>query len=448
MLGLGWLTLRQAEEALANGRLEEAHRLLGQSEVQGHKGTAPLLAQLVNRLVNRGHQHLNHDDAAAAWNDLRLAEKIGSTDPGPAQLRQALTRLALADVRKLLEAGEPARALPMLAQLLQTPLPQADIQLLEEMAKGWMLARDLASRGEFALALETVDRIQHLVTPCPAALERFRHDLKVRRPVVANVLVQLFEAVDQARWRDVIGLADQVLGHAPQHAEARKARARAWKAIEPAVPDIPAAVEESLPSPRFLLWIDGAGGYLVCLGSRIKLGQAAPETAVEVPLFADIARTHVILTRDAEGYLLEAVRSVQVNGQVAERALLKSGDRITLGTSCQLQFRQPVPISATARLDLTSNHRLPLAVDGVIVMADTLVVGPSGQAHVTIPDMAQPVILFRQKEGLGVRYAGNLIVDGQQCRERANLGSKSRVQGDDFALAVEPIPDAGRWCGE
>ena len=37
MLGFAWLALRQAQEALDRGRLEEAQRLLGQNCLQGHK---------------------------------------------------------------------------------------------------------------------------------------------------------------------------------------------------------------------------------------------------------------------------------------------------------------------------------------------------------------------------------------------------------------------------
>jgi hypothetical protein len=442
MLGLGWLTIRQAQEALDNGRLEEAHRLLCQPEVQGHKGASPLLRQIAKNLVDRGEQHLRHDDPAAAWNDLRLAEKIAGSERGVARLRQALTKLGLEETHKLLDAGEPARALETLSQLQHGAVRQADSQLLEELAKGWLLARDLAGRGEFAMALETVDRIRLLAARAPVALERFRTDLSDRRPAFVALLVQLHEAMDTKRWRLVVSLSDQVLALAPQHGEARKARGQAWRAIEPAPLPSPGPPEETPRSPRFLLWIDGAGGYLVCLGARITIGQAAPDVAVDVPVLADIARTHVALTRDTEGYFLEAVRSVLVNGERSDKALLHPGDRITLGACCQLQFRQPVPVSATARLDVVSGHRLPLAVDGVLLMADTLVLGPSTQAHVTIPDIRQPVILFRQKEGLGVRFVGNLVVDGQPCRERATLGPNSRVQGDDFAFAVEPIPGA------
>ena len=123
----------------------------------------------------------------------------------------------------------------------------------------------------------------------------------------------------------------------------------------------------------------------------------------------------------------------------ADRALLQSGDRITLGGSCQIKFRQPVPVSASARLDIVSGHRLPLTVDGVILMADTLVLGPGLQVHVAMPDLGQPIVLYRQKEGLGVRYAGEFYVDGQLCRERGTLRPNSTVTAEDFAFAIEPV---------
>jgi hypothetical protein len=104
-----------------------------------------------------------------------------------------------------------------------------------------------------------------------------------------------------------------------------------------------------------------------------------------------------------------------------------------------LQFRQPVPVSASARLDFVSGHRLPLAVDAILLMADTLVLGPGAQAHVQAPDLEYPVILYRHKEGLGVRYSGSLAVDGVPCRERGVLGAASRVRAGDFTFALEPL---------
>src|SRR5919204_3789912 len=125
-----------------------------------------------------------------------------------------------------------------------------------------------------------------------------------------------------------MGGSGGAVARAPQHAEPRGVRGRAWKAVEPitvvagpAAPEPPAPPEPPAGKrdPQFLLWIDGVGGYLVCLGNRITLGQATPETTVDVPLFADVSRLHAALTRDTEGYLLEAMRSAQVNGEPAEK---------------------------------------------------------------------------------------------------------------------------------
>ena len=112
---------------------------------------------------------------------------------------------------------------------------------------------------------------------------------------------------------------------------------------------------------------------------------------------------------------------------------------IRLGTSVELEFRQPSPASATARLAVVSRHRLPLAVDGVILMAETCIVGPSPQAHIPAPDLAEPVILYRQGTSLWCRAAGTFEVDGRPCASRAPLTLQSSVLGEGFSFSMEPV---------
>jgi tetratricopeptide (TPR) repeat protein len=445
MFGLGWLAIRQAREALKNGRLEEAHRLLNQPAVEGHKQSWELLQQVAQGFAERGERHLRREDRAAAWNDLLLAEQIGADENAALALRQALVRAALAEVRALLEAGEAARAIEVSAQLRDRAVRQPELASLEEAARGWAHGRELAGRGEFAQALQELDRARRLLPAPVAVLEKLRNDLEQEGQAFAGLLIRLHEAAKRGEWHEVMQLAERTLAIAPHHAEARKARTQAWKAIEPAtvVAPRPAAPPQAAPCPAaaksFLLWVDGVGGYLVCLGNRVTLGQAIPDATVDVPIFADVSRLHATLTRDSEGYVLEASRTMQVNGRPAVRTLLHTGDRVTLGSCCQLQFHQPVPISASARVDLVSGHRLKLAVDAVLLMADTLVLGPGPQAHVVMPDLKQPVILFRAKEGLGIRCDGSMSIDGHVYHQRGTLGPAANVAGDDFALAVEPV---------
>jgi FHA domain-containing protein len=188
-----------------------------------------------------------------------------------------------------------------------------------------------------------------------------------------------------------------------------------------------------------VLWIDGVGGYLVCLSHRVTLGQALTDTPVDIALIADVSRHHATIQRDPEGYFLEAPRKVQINGQQAEKALLRSGDRITLGNSCQLQFWQPVAVSTSARLDMVSGHRFAEPVQGVILMADTLVIGPQTQAHVQAPDMTDSLILYRKKNGLAARWPGVLTINGTKYQERGPLDPGSTLVTDQISLALERV---------
>jgi tetratricopeptide (TPR) repeat protein len=448
MFGFAWLAIRQAREALKHGRLEEAHRLLAQPAIRDHRATNELLAQLVRRYVERGERQLKLDDAEGAWRDLLQAEQLDTAEKSVDRFRQTLIRLGLAEIRALLQTGEIQRADEAVARLRERRVRSPELQVLEESARDWLQARELADHGEFALALDAVERVRRRLPERPTVLERFTADLDHHRKIFPGLLVRLHEAADTGRWREVIELGEQVLTLAPQHAEARKARMRAWKAIEPvtiAVPGPDASSNgEALPCdslpPRFLLWIDGVGGYLVCLGTRITFGQAIHDGHVDVPLVADVSRLHASLTRDPEGYVLEAVRPIQVNGRETTRALLQTGDRLTLGASCQLQFHLPVPISATARLDLVSGHRLPLSVDASLLMADTLVLGDGPQVHINVPDLNPPLVLFRQKDTLGIRYKGKLCINGHTSGDRLLLSDlQATVSGENISFALEPV---------
>jgi hypothetical protein len=182
------------------------------------------------------------------------------------------------------------------------------------------------------------------------------------------------------------------------------------------------------------------GGYLVCLDDRIVLGRAGPESPADVPLMGDISRNHATLVRSGEGYMLQAHQPSFLNGKpVADQSVLRDGDVIRLGSTVELEFRQPSPVSATARLAIVSRHRLPIAVDGVLLMAETCIVGGSGQAHIPAPALKDPVVLYRQGNALWCRGPGSFDVDGRTCAARAPLTLQSSVLGDGFSFSLEPL---------
>jgi tetratricopeptide (TPR) repeat protein len=445
MFGFAWLTLRQAREAIKTGRLDEALRLLRLPTLQNHCRTGELLVRLAAAYVERGERHLKREDVEQAWSDLLLAEGLQTGEKSNDRLRQALTRLGLAELRALILAGDPARAEECVARLRHRGVTSGELGVLDEGLRLWARARDLAGQGNLAPAVEAAAHASRLLGVNPR-LEAFQAELLKNRTRLPELLARLNEAALGGRWNEVLERAEAVLAVAPQHAEARALRGRAWHAVGPVTVALPATesdegtrdgAEDPLPS-RFWLWIDGVGGYLVCGGNRLTFGQALPDARVDVPLVADVSRLHATLSRDPEGYVLEAVRPVQVNNATTTRALLQSNDRVTLGTTCQFLFRLPVPGNSTARLDLVSGHRLPTSVDGVLLLSETLLLGPTAQSLVAIADLKRPVVLFRHRDGLGLRPSGEMSVNGQPCNGRTILPPAATVRGEDVSFAVEP----------
>jgi hypothetical protein len=465
LLGFGWLSLKQAQDALLAGRLDDARRILESPCVRHHRRGWEVLHQVAEAFVLRGEKKNQKNDPTGAWSDLLKAEQLGLDDASTAGLRQSLTALGLREIRLLLEAGEAARAVEAVAQMRDRRATPPELDALDEAAKAFVAAADQADRGEFSLAIETMHRVQRLVPGAAKAVERTLFALHERHARFKELLPGLHEAGRARRWQEVVRVAEELLGVAPLHAEAKNLRGRAWKAIEPptvivarqAVDDEKEADANAVQKPAaeqqpahaeqdalksFYLWIDGVGGYLVCLGNRVTLGQATPESTVDVPLMADVSRLHAALVRDSEGYLLHALRPVRVNGKVVEKSLLRNSDRLTLGDCCQLHFRVPAPVSASARLDLYSGHRPRLAVDAVLLMADTLILGPGQQVHVQMPDVTQSIVLFRHKEGVGIRSSAAFAINGQSAQQRGVLKPGDHVASEEFSLTLESVGSA------
>ena len=477
-----WLTVRQVRQALRRGDPESAQKLLGPFVSDGYRKAASVLPEVARGYRLRAEKHLRNDDPDASWKDLLAAEGLNSPHPELAHLRTTLVKLGVAECRAALLAGNPLRVIETYARLKQRSAYHPDFAWLEDAAKDWLLAMETADRGDFSAAAGILDRAKGKV---PAALhdgfDEFRVKLNARREQFREATVKLHEAAAGGRWAEVLRYGDLVTAVAPHHRDARSLIARAWDVLpaaplgvtragvvelawaggnpEPAhdaltVSYNPAEATNGLPlarrasavetSPaglpkRFVLWIDGVGGYLVCLGARVGFGQATGGAPVDVPLFADVSRMHAELSRDGEGYVLESGREILLNGEPTKRAPLAAGDRVTLGGTCQFVFHQPVPISPSARLELVSGHRLPLAVDGILVMAENLILGPTGPVHVAMPAAADNIILYRGKDGIGIRFAGPFKIDNQPHQNRAPLPIPAFVTSESFSFAVEPV---------
>lgn len=509
-----WLTFRQASDAVTGGRPEDAHRLIEPLLAEGYRKAWRLARDVVRGYCQRARRALDRDSPEAAWHDLLAAEALNTGEKCVGDLRLTLTRFGLVQARGALEAGRPLEVIETVTRLHDRGMRHPELARAVEAAQDWVLAAELADRGDFLLALSDLGRIRDKLNCPPTGLNRFRAEVEARHNRFREAVARLYDAAESRRWREALAAAEEVLADAPEHREAQVIRARAWQAAHPetrdyvptsspgladaavspvdlfgatrageaeqeptphsvddgdrdrprpvgtraaarlltppTIPSAPAAARAAPPlsgpgtsglPKRFLLWVDGVGGYLVCPAPRVTFGLATPDGPVDVPLYADVSRLHAEVSRDGEGYVIESGKGVLVNGQEVGRAVLTAGDRLTLGSTCQFMFHRPVSVSSTARLELTSGHRLTLPVDGVLLMGNELILGPGPQVHIPVSDSPVRVLLYRSKDGIGVRVEGDreFRVGDRPHTDRALLTFPSVVSTDTFAFAVEPV---------
>ncbi len=489
-----WLTLRQAREALQAGQPDEAQRLLLPYAAQGYRKAQRLIREVARAYLDRAERNLRADQVDAAWAELLAAEALNTGEPRALPLRGTLTRHGLNGVSTSLEVGQPLQALRLLGVLRDRAVRDPQLNQWEDVARSWVLGAEQANRGDFGAAkVNLAAAAAGLTPPRDAAVAQQRLDLDTREERFARSMPHLMAAAAHEDWRQVVEAADAILLVAPDHREVRTLRANAWQELEPSsrvyrgepvallavaggiglaarsswrretgayvgprivVPRPGSSGEFAVPPgaplpAQFLLWVDGVGGYLVCLGDRVTLGQATADAPPDVPLFAPIAGLHAEIVRDAQGgYLIESARETTVNGGPATRCALRPGDRITLGASCQLVFHRPAATSNTARLELASGHRLPWAVNEVLLMDQTLILGTGEQVHVRLPDDRDPdapdappyrVLLHRTQGGLAVKCPGKFRVESRPETDRAPLPLPASVQTDRVTFTLEPI---------
>lgn len=192
--------------------------------------------------------------------------------------------------------------------------------------------------------------------------------------------------------------------------------------------------------PRFILWIDSVGGYLVCTHDEVVIGQAVPESHIAIPILGDLARNHLKLIRTSEGYVLEPIGYVRVNGtEMAGNSLLRNGDRIELTGGIIINFVKPHPLSATVRLDFESPHRTSPWSDAVLLMAESCVLGPNRRNHVVCPGWSEDLVFFRKNRQLFCKSLRPVKVDGSIIEGTGVLRPDSYLEGDDFSMTFEPF---------
>ena len=196
---------------------------------------------------------------------------------------------------------------------------------------------------------------------------------------------------------------------------------------------------------RFLLWVDGVGAWLLCLGDRVTIGgPGGSGEGADITLLANLSRRHAAIDRSGEAYVLQAIGSARVNNRGVENQTdLNHNYQIFLGENVRLQYRHPSPLSRTATLEFLSDHRPAQSVDGVILMDDTCLLGPGIDNHVRCPDWDNNVLLFRRDGEFRCKVSGQMLINGRPAEPGSSFAIGDVVTGPDGRFRLEPLDAYG-----
>ena len=209
---------------------------------------------------------------------------------------------------------------------------------------------------------------------------------------------------------------------------------------------------------RWLLWVDGVGGYMLLPGDDWTIGGPSGSEDSEICIQGDLSRREACIRRQGSDYILQPLGTVLLGGRRLSRpAELRDGDLITLGSGAvdsgatrplrpmdgnplrgaRLEFSRPHPLSASARLRLDSRHKTRPRADGIILLADTCVLGPARGSHIVTPEAECEVILVQRGDQWYCRSAGGTEIDGETRQGRVAIPIGTRVESGGLAFTLE-----------
>ena len=191
---------------------------------------------------------------------------------------------------------------------------------------------------------------------------------------------------------------------------------------------------------KFMVWIDGVGGYLVCGQAEHQLGQAIADTDVSIPLRGDIDRKHATIKSVDGNHVLRPLGQIHIDQrQIEQPVVLNSGQVFRMGQLVAMKYRKPHPFSATAVLEFESRHRTFPWSDAVLLAGDTIVMGPQQRNHIVCPKWTEDVVLFRRLGKWYCKSKTKIHIDGTINNPDAQLLGNSHVESQEFSFSIEAL---------
>lgn len=201
---------------------------------------------------------------------------------------------------------------------------------------------------------------------------------------------------------------------------------------------------------KFVLWVDGAGGALVFLGTEVTLGGIRHDkNAADVCLQSNLPRKHLTLIRRNGSYELRAHHPVRFKNQPFptdpdEQISLEDNTQWRMGEGVEIRFRLPTVLSLTAVLDFQSSHRPvvgqpPVMVDQVILMDQNCLIGPGNGQHIRLKHCEDGVIIYQSKQQLWCKSKTPFAKNDAPLETTTSLETGDIITGRDYRFRLEAL---------
>ncbi len=141
------------------------------------------------------------------------------------------------------------------------------------------------------------------------------------------------------------------------------------------------------PASCWRLWIDGCGGFLLVTGEQWSVGGLGREPKADICVQSDWPRFAGQIQRQGGDYFWQAKDASE------PKMLLVDRTPVPVKGPGVMKLGKPTPLSDTAVLTLNAPHRFDQHVDGVVLVRDTLLVGPGSDCHLRCREAEDRAIL-------------------------------------------------------
>lgn len=482
---------RLADHALNRGDFHAAAEQLRDPALWQTAAGKRLATRLVQGLIDQAEASAAGEDFGNAWKSLTTAQHFADS-PTQDRISRRMNRLVdltIETAESHLGQGKITHALQLVEQLSKRQILDWRADRICKVADGLHRAEEWASLGKMKEAVNEWTQVKNYFPSLPQIDTKLSagQQQAIRMQELVN---QLQVDVMKCQWAEASQHCEAILQIAPKHAVALEAKrhcqlqmqrktaagrrathvpenristsnsffqldANASTGGPPArsaaeqltscnlesetVVDLPIPASLAPPS-RFLMWIDGVGGFLVCTEIVNTIGLASESTTVAIPMVGDIRGRHARFQFTGDSHLLEPLWPVSIDGTAQNLPTgLKHEQVVQFEGGVQLKYLRPHPLSKTARLDFASRHRTRPWSDGILLAAQSIILGPNRANHVFCPTWKSDLIIFRRKEKWLCRAKTDLQIDGKPCGREGEIRMNSTINSDEFSITLEPI---------